>query len=160
MSRLGCNISIPNHFLSELLVLLIPMDKCLNCSQEGAGDCETVLREEERVLKKDNPDGTTWRKIYFGNGAHYKNWLDQCIEIYGEENVQVESIDHSSLPCFRSNSIVFRIWVRDATKWCKNSGSAPYISPLNISFQEIELFCLERSHWKLFYLTRPQWNNK
>ena len=50
-------------------------------------------REEERMAEEDlirervDEKGNIWRKVYFGGGAHFRNWLDQTTELCGEENV-------------------------------------------------------------------------
>ena len=51
---------------------------------------EERMEEENQVRKKIDEKGNKWRKLYFGGGAHFRNWLEQCKEIYGEEDVEVE----------------------------------------------------------------------
>jgi hypothetical protein len=49
----------------------------------------------ERVDEKSS----TWRKVYFSGGAHFRNWLNQFQELWGEDDVEVD---------------VYRIWVRES----------------------------------------------
>ena len=51
---------------------------------------EERMKEENQVREKIDEKGNKWRKLYFGGGAHFRNWLEQCKEIYGEEDVEVE----------------------------------------------------------------------
>ena len=75
--------------------------------------CEGRIIEEEQVKEKRDTKGNVWRKIYFGGGAHFENWLQQCKEIYGEENLEIEEIHSSDLECFKeSGEKQYRIWVR------------------------------------------------
>ena len=74
---------------------------------------EERMRQEEQVKEKRDEKGNKWRKLYFGGGAHFKNWLDQCKEIYGEENLEVEEIDSTGFKCFEeAGEKMYRIWVR------------------------------------------------
>ncbi len=72
------------------------------------------LSEEERVHEKVDKAGNRWKKVYFGGGAHFRNWLSQCLEIYGESNIETEEIDSTGLQCYEeSGEKMYRIWVRD-----------------------------------------------
>lgn len=72
-----------------------------------------ILEAEETVRTHRDDRGTLWRKVYFGGGAHLQNWLAQCQELAGEENVKLEHIEGSGLACFdEANEGLFRIWVR------------------------------------------------
>lgn len=74
------------------------------------------LAAEEEIVERSDPDGVLWKKVYLGGGAHFQNWLSQCRELSGEENVRVEKIDESALACFREGAEgLFRIWVRVGT---------------------------------------------
>lgn len=74
---------------------------------------EERMRQEERVREKYDNKGNKWHKLYFGGGAHFKNWLDQCIEIYGSENVEIEEIDPAGFRCFEEGGEkLYRIWAR------------------------------------------------
>jgi hypothetical protein len=33
------------------------------------------MAEEEKIQQRVDEDGTTWMKVYFGGGAHFRNWL-------------------------------------------------------------------------------------
>lgn len=72
------------------------------------------MAEEEALREKVDEDGTRWAKVYFGGGAHFKNWLSQCIELRGEESVQVEEADSEGFQCYeKSGEKMYRIWIRD-----------------------------------------------
>jgi hypothetical protein len=44
------------------------------------------MAQEELVKERVDEKGNKWRKVYFGGGAHFENWLDQCREL-GEVQV-------------------------------------------------------------------------
>ena len=72
------------------------------------------IAEEEQVLEKIDNAGTRWKKVYFGGGAHFRNWLNQCLELWGEDNIEVEEIDSRGFQCFEdSGEKMCRIWVKD-----------------------------------------------
>ena len=72
------------------------------------------IAEEEKVRHKGDKDGTNWTKVYFGGGAHFRNWLSQFIELRGEENVKVEETDSTGFRCYEeSGEKMYRIWVKD-----------------------------------------------
>jgi hypothetical protein len=72
------------------------------------------MRQEESIQEKIDQKGVTRRKLYFGGGAHFRNWLSQCIEIYGEENIAIEDIDPTGFRCFEeSGENMHRIWVKE-----------------------------------------------
>jgi hypothetical protein len=61
----------------------------------------------ERVDEK----GNRWRKVYFGGGAHFRNWLEQCREL-GE--VEVEEVDSKGFKCFEEGGQkLYRIWMKE-----------------------------------------------
>ena len=69
------------------------------------------MAQEELVRQKTDENGVTWRKVYFGGGEHFKNWLAQAKEL-GE--VQVEEVSSEGLECFeKSDEKLFRIWVKE-----------------------------------------------
>ena len=71
------------------------------------------MNDEEKTTEKVDGRGNRWRKVYFGGGAHFKNWLSQTIELCGAENVEVEEIDSKGFKCFEdSGERMYRIWVR------------------------------------------------
>ena len=79
---------------------------------------ESLLRqriaEEETFWEKVDEDGTRWTKVYFGGGAHFRNWLSQVTELKGEENVKVEEADSTGFQCYEeSGEKMYRIWVKD-----------------------------------------------
>jgi hypothetical protein len=72
------------------------------------------MAEEEKIRQKADEDGTRWTKVYFGGGAHFRNWLSQFIELNGEENVKVEEADSKGFQCYEeSGEKMYRIWVKD-----------------------------------------------
>ena len=71
------------------------------------------INDEEKTTEKVDGRGNRWRKVYFGGGAHFKNWLGQTLELCGSENVEVEEIDSKGFKCFEdSGERMYRIWVR------------------------------------------------
>ena len=72
------------------------------------------MAEEEDIREKVDDDGTRWTKVYFGGGAHFRNWLSQFIELRGEENVKVEEAGSRGFQCYEeSGEKMQRIWVKD-----------------------------------------------
>ena len=37
------------------------------------------LAEEELVRERTDEKGNMWRKVYFGGGSHFSNWLDHIL---------------------------------------------------------------------------------
>lgn len=69
------------------------------------------LAQEELVREKIDAQGNKWRKVYFGGGAHFQNWLEQCREL-GE--VEVEEIDSTGFKCFEeAGEKLYRIWMKE-----------------------------------------------
>jgi hypothetical protein len=69
------------------------------------------LAQEELVKEKTDARGNRWRKVYFGGGAHFQNWLEQCREL-GE--VEVEEVDSKGFKCFEeSGEKLYRIWMKE-----------------------------------------------
>ena len=74
---------------------------------------EGRMAEEDLVRERVDQDGNVWRKVYAGGGLHLKNWLEQTIELCGEENVEVEETDATGLKCFEEGGEkMYRIWVK------------------------------------------------
>ena len=72
------------------------------------------MTEEETFQKKVDENGARWTKVYFGSGAHFRNWLSQFVELKGEENVKVEEADSRGFQCYEeSGEKMYRIWVKD-----------------------------------------------
>jgi hypothetical protein len=68
------------------------------------------MDEEEKVRERVDEQGGTWRKVYFGGGEHFKNWLAQCREL-GE--VEIEEVDATGYKCFEeAGEKMYRIWVK------------------------------------------------
>ena len=72
------------------------------------------MTQENLVREKKDEKGDKWIKIYFGGGAHYENWLDQVIEVYGGVNVESEEVDPTGFKCFEEGGEkLYRIWVKE-----------------------------------------------
>ena len=70
--------------------------------------------DEEKVSEKTDRNGNRWIKVYFGGGAHFRNWLSQFVELKGKNNVKIEGIDSSGFMCCEANSEkLYRIWVKE-----------------------------------------------
>lgn len=68
------------------------------------------IAEEELVQEKIDKEGNKWKKVYFGGGDHFKNWLAQCREL-GE--VMVEEVDSKGYKCFEeAGEKLYRIWMK------------------------------------------------
>ena len=75
------------------------------------------IAEEDLVRERTDDKGNVWRKVYFGGGTHFKNWLDQTIELCGRENVEVEETDPKGLKCYEEGGEkMYRIWVRESNE--------------------------------------------
>jgi len=73
------------------------------------------MAEEENIREKVDENGNRWIKVYFGGGAHFRNWLSQFVELKGEENVKLEEADSRGFQCYEeSREKMYRIWVKDA----------------------------------------------
>jgi hypothetical protein len=81
----------------------------------SGGIIQERMAEEELVQERIDEEGNRWRKVYFGGGEHFKNWLSQCREL-GE--VMVEEVDSKGYKCFEEGGEkLYRIWMRiDATE--------------------------------------------
>jgi argininosuccinate lyase len=68
------------------------------------------MAEEEKVRERVDTQGVKWKKVYFGGGEHFKNWLAQCREL-GE--VEVEEVNSRGYKCFEeAGEKLYRIWLR------------------------------------------------
>ena len=68
------------------------------------------MAQEELVQVRIDEDGNKWRKVYFGGGGHFRNWLAQCKEL-GE--VEVEELNPAGFKCYEeSGEKTYRIWVK------------------------------------------------
>lgn len=73
------------------------------------------MDQEELVRERAGEKGNRWRKVYFGGGAHFRNWLRQFLELWGEDNVEVEEADSRGFQCYEeSGEKMYRIWVRES----------------------------------------------
>ena len=69
------------------------------------------LAREELVRERVDEKGNRWRKVYFGGGVHFRNWLEQCREL-GE--VEVEEVDSKGFKCFEEGGEkLYRIWMKE-----------------------------------------------
>jgi hypothetical protein len=98
----------------------VPLNLNTDCPQSECGACSSsgqvaqVLKQEENIRHKTDENGVRWLKVYFGGGAHYKNWLEQAEEIFGKENIMTEEVSALSLKCFgASEEKAFRVWVKE-----------------------------------------------
>jgi len=74
---------------------------------------EERMRQEEQIKEKKDEEGNKWQKLYFGGGPHFRNWLEQSIEIYGKENIETEEIASTGFKCFEEGGEkIYRIWAR------------------------------------------------
>lgn len=81
----------------------------LEMSDEEAGARERMA-QEELVKERIDENGIRWRKVYFGGGAHFQNWLDQCKQL-GE--VEVEEVNPTGFKCYEEEGEkLYRIWVK------------------------------------------------
>jgi len=75
------------------------------------------MAEEEEVRQRVDKEGNKWIKVYFGSGAHFRNWLDKAIELKGEQNVKVDEADSRGFQCYEeSGEKMYRIWVKENDK--------------------------------------------
>ena len=74
---------------------------------------EERLRLEEMVNERTDDNGVRWHKVYFGGGTHFEGWLEQCKELYGDDNIEVEEIEATGFICFEeSGEKLYRIWAK------------------------------------------------
>lgn len=68
------------------------------------------MAETDRIHKRVDENGDTWRKVYIGGGIHCQNWIDQFKEL-GE--IEVEEVDPKGFRCFEeTGEKLFRIWLK------------------------------------------------
>lgn len=71
------------------------------------------MARERALTERTDARGRKWRKAYFGGGAHFRGWLEQFLEIYGADNIEVEEVPFTGLACYdRSGEKMYRIWAR------------------------------------------------
>ena len=81
---------------------------------EDEGLIRQRMAEEERIQQRVDENGTVWTKVYFGGGAHFRNWSIQFVELKGEENVKVEQVYSTGLRCYEeSGEKMYRVWVKN-----------------------------------------------
>ena len=72
------------------------------------------IAEEELIQERIDAQGNRWKKVYFGGGEHFQNWLSQCREL-GE--VKIEEVDSKGYKCFEEGGEkLYRIWVKMDTE--------------------------------------------
>lgn len=70
------------------------------------------LAEEKAVREKVDDEGNKWKKVYFGGGDHFRNWLGQYQELGFE--LEMEEVDPTRSKRFEPwGEKIYRIWVRD-----------------------------------------------
>lgn len=81
------------------------------CEESNQGKTiQERIAEEELVQERIDEEGNKWKKVYFGGGDHFKNWLAQCREL-GE--VMVEEVDSKGYKCFEeAGEKLYRIWMK------------------------------------------------
>ena len=76
------------------------------------------IAQEESIKEKVDAEGNKWKKVYWGGGAHFKNWLEQTQELadaMGSE-IEVEEIESSELTCYeQGGEKLYRIWLKEVT---------------------------------------------
>jgi hypothetical protein len=86
----------------------------MDVDDEEVKEHQKLLDDEALIKEKVDEHGNRWRKVYFGGGVHFRNWLDQSIELCGKDNVQVEEVAARGFKCFEEGGEkMYRIWVRD-----------------------------------------------
>jgi len=71
--------------------------------------CQRMI-EEEQIRERTDEQGNKWVKVYFGGGAHLKNWVEQCKEL-GE--VEIEEVKPQGLKCYQEgDEKLFRVWLK------------------------------------------------
>ena len=71
------------------------------------------LQKEESIKEKKDARGNIWSKVYFGSGAHFKNWLSQVRALFEAEDIEGEEIQDTGLTCYEeSTEKAYRIWVK------------------------------------------------
>jgi hypothetical protein len=74
---------------------------------------EAEIKDEPGGPEKTDASGNRWRKVYTGGGSHFRHWLEQFKEVYGEENLVVEEDDPSGYTCFEeSGEPMLSIWLK------------------------------------------------
>jgi len=77
---------------------------------DGLKTVRQRMAEEDKVKEWRDEEGHLWKKVYFGGGAHFRNWLEQCREL-GE--VRVEEVDPTGFKCFEDGGeTMYRIWMK------------------------------------------------
>ncbi len=77
-------------------------------------DVNELMKKERAVSEKIDKEGNRWKKVYFGGGSHFTNWLNQYLEIYGDENIEVEEPETSVCECYKEGGEKMkRIWVKE-----------------------------------------------
>ena len=74
------------------------------------------IAQEELVKEKVDAEGNTWKKVYWGGGAHFKNWLEQAQELADamESEIEVEEIEAAGLTCYeQGGEKLYRIWIKE-----------------------------------------------
>ena len=90
-------------------------------NQTDTARIQECMAQEELVQVRIDEDGNKWRKVYFGGGGHFRNWLAQCEEL-GE--VEVEELDPAGFKCYEeSGEKAYRIWVKVMGDYARDRNS-------------------------------------
>ena len=74
---------------------------------------EERMKEDNQIREKIDEKGNKWWKLQFGGGAHFRNWLEECKEMYGEEDAEIEEVKSNGFKCFQEGSEkIYRICAR------------------------------------------------
>lgn len=80
----------------------------IRADQEGA--TRECVAEEADIVERIDEQGNRWKKVYFGGGAHFQNWLEQFKEL-GE--VRVEEVDSKGFRCLEeAGEKLYRVWLK------------------------------------------------
>ncbi len=74
------------------------------------------IAQEELIKEKVDASGNRWKKVYWGGGAHYRNWLEQAQELADamDSEIEVEEIDATGLTCYeQGGEKLYRIWLKE-----------------------------------------------
>jgi uncharacterized protein with GYD domain len=79
-------------------------------NEEEMKTVQEMMAQEDLVRERVDEKGVKWKKVYFGGGTHFQNWLEQCKEM-GE--VMVEEVDPTGFKCFEEGKEkLYRIWMK------------------------------------------------
>jgi hypothetical protein len=74
------------------------------------------IAQEELVKERVDAEGNRWKKVYWGGGAHFRNWLEQTQELADamDSEIEVEEIEATGLTCYeQGGEKLYRIWLKE-----------------------------------------------